>query len=327
MGCLALVVSACGDRTGLLLPVSMDGPDADTDSMPMSEAGPGSPDGTTGDDDSPDEQTRDDSSGIEAGCPSPECDDGIACTKDECDIATRTCLHTPQNGLCPVGFVCDLALGCSAGAYASSGATLYTANLPSASIQNVGSTSLTGTGTSIDLFDLALAPDGTLYGVDATSVLYTIDTSTGEVTPIPVHPYLGATLNALDAAPDGTLYAAGLNLLYAYDLSSHTLNQLATYPPGLASSGDLASLGGKLFATANNGQAMSNDVLLVIDLATLSMTVLGSTGFPCIYGLAAQGTSLFGFTCNGQVLSLDTTSGQGTLLGTPGQAFFGASAR
>ncbi len=70
-----------------------------------------------------------------------------------------------------------------------------------------------------------------------------------------------------------------------------------------------------------------SDVLLAIDLATLQVKVVGSTGYSCIYGLAAHGAALFGFTCNGQVLALDTTTGRGTLLATPGPAFYGASTR
>jgi hypothetical protein len=70
-----------------------------------------------------------------------------------------------------------------------------------------------------------------------------------------------------------------------------------------------------------------SDVLLAIDLSTKNVHVVGVTGFSCIYGLAAYGTTLFGFTCNGQVLDLDPATGLGTLLATPGEAFYGASAR
>jgi hypothetical protein len=225
--------------------------------------------------------------------------------------------------LCPVSFFCDPTLGCTAGAYANGQGTLYATELPSGLTRSVGSTSFNG--TPVDLFDIALAPDGTLYGIDPVSVLYTIEPSTGDLTAF--HLNNDANLNALDAAPDGTLYAAAATEVFTIDLSTHTLKPFASYPTGLASSGDLAILGGQLFATVSNGQPMSNDVLLVMDLATRTTTVLGSTGFPCVYGLAAQGMSLFGFTCNGQVLRLDTTSGQGTLLATPGQVFFGASSR
>jgi hypothetical protein len=62
-------------------------------------------------------------------------------------------------------------------------------------------------------------------------------------------------------------------------------------------------------------------------MATRSVTVVGPTGFGSIYGLAARGMSLFGFTASGQILSLDTMTGKGTLLATPGPGFYGASTR
>jgi hypothetical protein len=47
-----------------------------------------------------------------------------------------------------------------------------------------------------------------------------------------------------------------------------------------------------------------------------------------VWGLAAYGATLFGFTCSGQVLGIDPTNGTATVLTTsPGEMFFGASER
>jgi outer membrane protein assembly factor BamB len=208
-------------------------------------------------------------------------------------------------------------LGCTAGAYAVSPSALYTADLPSGTIQTVGS-------TSIEMFDIALAPSGILYGVDGVSNLYVLDATTASARMIAP---LGLTVNGLEAAPDGTLYGAGISgELYAVDPTTGKLTPLVPYPPGYGPSGDLASVEGTLFGTAA-GPAVNDDVLVAFDLATRNATIVGSTGFSCIYGLAAHGASLFGFTCIGQILSLDTATGRGTLLATPGPTFYGASAR
>ncbi len=174
-----------------------------------------------------------------AGCTDAACDDGIDCTLDRCDLTTMTCLHTPRSSLCPAGFVCDLALGCTAGAFAVSTTTLYSANLPSGAITSVGPTGVT-------MFDVALEPDGTLYGVDSLAGLWTIDTNTGAATRVAM---VGEQLNALDAAPDGFLYAAGGPNVYSVDPKTGAQTFLLTYPDGYASSGDVAMMQGMLMAT------------------------------------------------------------------------------
>jgi hypothetical protein len=245
------------------------------------------------------------------------CSDGISCTLDRCDPETGMCSHTPDSTLCPVGFVCDPSLGCTAGAYADSPTTLYAANLPSASVAVVGPTAVT-------MFDIALEPDGTLYGVGSNSALYTIDKVTASAKVVFM---LAGQLNALDAAPDGTLYAAGGSTVYTINPSTGAQTFFLAYPAGYTSSGDLAIMpGGVMLATAT-GPRGTSDSLLSIDMATRSVTVVGPTGFGSIWGLAARGTSLFGFTAAGQILSLDTATGEGTLLATPGPNFYGASTR
>ena len=50
-------------------------------------------------------------------------------------------------------------------------------------------------------------------------------------------------------------------------------------------------------------------------------------GFTCIWGLAAYGPTLYGLTCEGRILSIDTTTGKGAQLNKVSTAFWGASAR
>ncbi len=243
------------------------------------------------------------------------CDDGIACTHDSCDEAMMSCAHVPDDSLCPVGFACDAMLGCVARGFAETDSDLFAVRLPQ------GTTSLLGaTGSTID--DIALHPNGTLYGVGVGG-LYTVDPSMGAATLIVAEP---VALNALDAAPDGTLYGAGGSTLYTIDPGTGALATVLSYPADYTSSGDLAIMGGTLLATVTNGGTY--DDLLAIDLASGSSTIVGTTGFFCVWGLAAYGTTLFGFTCQGEVLGIDPMTGAGTSLTTsPGSRFFGASER
>jgi hypothetical protein len=52
----------------------------------------------------------------ESGCAfaGNSCDDGIACTIDTCDTETQSCVHTPDNSLCPAGDFCEGAGVCDA---------------------------------------------------------------------------------------------------------------------------------------------------------------------------------------------------------------------
>ena len=108
------------------------------------------------------------------------------------------------------------------------------------------------------------------------------------------------------------------------DEGKKSCHHVASYPQGTESSGDLAWVGSRLVASAlTNG----NDELVEFDVANKSSKVVGSTGFTCIWGLAAFGTTLYGLTCQGLVLSIDTTSGQATQLNASTATFWGASAR
>ncbi|MCC6644266.1 MAG: putative metal-binding motif-containing protein [Polyangiaceae bacterium] len=63
--------------------------------------------------------------GVDAGGPpcstALDCDDGLACTRDECDPVSRRCARTPDHALCSNGVTCDgvercdLEVGCRAG--------------------------------------------------------------------------------------------------------------------------------------------------------------------------------------------------------------------
>lgn len=243
-----------------------------------------------------------------------ECADGIACTKDTCDKRTRTCDHAPDDTQCPLSYGCDPSLGCQARALASAPDGLYEVKVPS------GATRLIGT-TSPALTDLALAPDRAVYAVSSTG-FFRVDSSNAAMTLL--GPVQGA-LNALDVSPEGTLYGAGDATVYEVDPATGAATPFAAFPPSLTSSGDLAFFQGRLLATAKG--AFASDALVEFDRKTTAARILGDTGYTCIYGLAAFGPTLYGLTCNGYIVTLDTTTGKGTLVTKTNLRFYGATAR
>ena len=243
-----------------------------------------------------------------------DCKDAVACTVDACDEGQQACTHTPNDALCPISHTCDLVLGCQARALAHDSTTLYDIRIPSGQVKAIGS-------TGSQLTDIALHPSNVLYGLGFGS-LYVVNQSTGLAT---LSKFIGAgSLNGADAAPNGTLYVAGGNSLFTLDPSTGVSLFVMSFPNGGSSSGDLAFVGNRLLATASGG---GTDNLVEFDLASHTAKVLGPVGFTCIWGLAAYGPTLYGLTCEGRILFIDTTSGKGTQLNKVSTAFWGASAR
>jgi hypothetical protein len=107
---VALVAIGCGGRTGLLVPDEQYGP------------GPGELDGGVVDSAIEDSALVD--SGVDApltdvGCKTDlECDDGVSCTRDVCDLAAGRCRNIPDDLVCDDKLWCngeercDVARGC-----------------------------------------------------------------------------------------------------------------------------------------------------------------------------------------------------------------------
>jgi hypothetical protein len=322
-----LVAAGCGARTAALDILPAEGPDASNDAPSATEsgtdAGVDSPEevGTEADlDTSPEtlDVAEEPAPDGQACTSSAQCNDGIPCVTGTCDLAIGQCVYMPNSTLCPTGFVCEIPLGCTAGGYAVSDSTLYSFEVPSGALASIGP-------TGASMYDIALHPNGTLYGVDSVGGLYTIDVTTGNATLL-VSLSGDSDANALEATPDGTLYGATEEgELFTIDPQTGVTTDVLTYPDDLTSSGDLAAIGSLLYASASG--TGSSDELLVIDPASGSASVVGSIGFQCVYGLASYAKSLFGFTCGGDIVSIDTTTGAGTVVATGGPEYYGASAR
>src|SRR5262249_7030931 len=138
-----------------------------------------------------------------------------------------------------------------------------------------GKVAIRGTMARV-MFDIAFDPAGALYGVDARSTLYRIDPTNAATTRVgPV----GAAINALVFAPDGTLYGAGRSL-YRIDPATGAGTRIGSFH-GLRSAGDLAFDGaGKLYLSTTTNR------LARVDPVSGSAAVIGPIGFRRIFGLA-----------------------------------------
>lgn len=245
------------------------------------------------------------------------CGDGVSCTVDVCDDARAACVSTPDASLCPISHRCDAVRGCQARALAHDPSFLYEIDLPSGDLNLLAP-------LPVGLTDLALNPDGNLYG-PADGALYRVDYDAGTADRVVDVP---GTFNALDFSPTGGLYGAVDDRVVEIDVVRGTVRTVARFPPMLITSGDLAFVGSRLFATTTrDASATSPDVLVEVDLTTGTSRVVNSVGHRCVWGLAPLGDTLYGLTCEGLLLRIDTTTARGEVLRTGSARFYGAGAR
>ena len=203
--------------------------------------------------------------------------------------------------------------------YAHSDHVLYTINLQTQSLVTVGDF-----GSSDVMTDLAVAPSGTIYVV-SYSALYTASAVDGHVTKVGSLSACGQKGVALTTTSDGRMWVADyMGAICEIDLSGGTP---VVKPPvmlqgGYALSGDMVGIGnGTVFGSAYklaDAATQTDNILVTVDVATGAVTRLGATGFPRLYGVAFQQDKVFGFTHDGsgRVVTIDTTTGAGTMFGT-----------
>ena len=209
--------------------------------------------------------------------------------------------------------------------YAHSDHVLYAVDLTNHMLTTVGP--FQPTGTQDTMTDLAVRADGTIYTVSHTT-LYTADPSDGHVTRVASLGSCGTETVALSFGPDGTLYAGDYQGAFCHiDVSTSPprVTQTLMLSGGYALSGDLVVVAdGTMYGTVyrlgdpSTGGTQTNNLLAQINPSTAAVTVLGSTGYPKLFGVAYQLGEVFGFTHDGSgdVVTIDHTSGVGTLFGT-----------
>lgn len=216
--------------------------------------------------------------------------------------------------------------------YAHSDTVLYTVDLVNKKLDTVGNFNAPnitiGSSTKPDpITDLAVAPNGTIYVVSEQS-LYTASATDGHVTKVGSLSACGQRGVALTTTSDGRIWIGDyLGAICQIDISGGTpvVKAPVMMQGGLALSGDMVGVGnGKVFGTAyrlsdGSGQGTQNNNLLVtVDVTTGAVQQIGSSGYPKLFGVAAQNGKVFGFTHDGtgRVVTIDTTSGQGAMFNT-----------
>ena len=172
--------------------------------------------------------------------------------------------------------------------------------------------------------DLAVAPNNTIYVISATA-LYTASASDGHVTKLGSLSACGSRGVALTTTANGDLWMGDFKgKLCKIDISGATpvVGAAVTMSGGMALAGDFVGIGdGTIFGTAYNlsdASTQNNNSLVKIDVTTGTVTMIGPTGFPKLFGTSFQNNVVFGFTHDGtgHVVTIDRTTGVGTLYAT-----------
>jgi hypothetical protein len=303
----------------------------------------------------------------DTGCATDlECDDGIACTDDRCDLSVGLCRHAALDVRCDDGLFCtgvercDLVKGCVTTPRSCADSISCTHDLCDETTDSCAHDP-----------DDALCPVShvcdPMLGCQARAIahsqtdLYEIRLPSGIVKKIGP-----TTMNLTDVAlqPDGTFYGIDFASICALDIKTGACSG-AKVPV----SGDIVGLDsapdGRLFAAGDTkvftidpktgaetavatlpmgllasgdiafvGSRMlitarggGSDILVEIDPKTGAGKSLGNVGYSCVWGLAGYGPTLYGLTCEGRVLRIDPVTGKGTQLTKVDVKFWGATAR
>ncbi len=209
--------------------------------------------------------------------------------------------------------------------YVQTADTLYTIDDVSFELTEIGTFQNGGD----DITDIAVTPNGTLYGISNTT-LYTIDKDTGEAA---WQAELGesATNVGLTFLPDGTLLATDQDGgVRQIDPINGNVTERGSFGGGYATAGDLVAVAdGTMYAISDEGpygNEQDDNLLLTINTDTGAyIEEIGPIGYGGVFGCAYDNGHVYAFTRDGLVIEIDRNTGAGTLKRTyDGTAFWGA---
>ncbi|MBA3499497.1 MAG: hypothetical protein M4D80_20155 [Myxococcota bacterium] len=238
---------------------------------------------------------------------------------DGTDAGTSDADNTPPPDAAVMTFV-----------YAHTSSQLYKVDPDTLGVTLVGNFTFVGGGGD-QITDLAIDQTGLMIGISFTSV-YRIDPATAACTRLSED--LTATFNGLSFVPASEIGQTGPDILVATRNANGVVSRIdpttgnATQVGNMgafSSSGDLVSIAGfGTVQTADNGA--SPDRLVRLAPSSFAASPIGNNiGYGDIWGIAYWKGKIFGFTEAGQFITIDPTSGVGTLVQGNGPRWWGAA--
>lgn len=205
--------------------------------------------------------------------------------------------------------------------YAHTATDLYTIDDQDFALNSIGAF-----GNGDDITDLAVTPDGTLYGISNTK-LYTIDRATGAATYAADVP--GLSNVGLTFLRDGTLLATDKDGgVRRIDPSTGLVTEIGAFGSGYATAGDLVAVAdGTMFAISDDGPSgdeYDNNLLITVDTDSGVGSPIGQIGYGGVFGCAYANGKVYAFARTGEIIEIDRMTGQGTLVKSYPVEFWGA---
>jgi hypothetical protein len=213
--------------------------------------------------------------------------------------------------------------------YAHTSSQLYKVDPETLAVTLVGN--FTFSGGSDQITDIAIDKTGMMIGISFTSV-YRIDPSNAACTRLSQN--ITESFNGLSFVPASEIGQTGPDILVA---TRNTSGEVSRIDPATgnvspignmgsySSSGDLVSVAGLgTMQTADGGA--SPDRLVKLAPSSFAASPVGTNiGYTDIWGVAYWKNKIFGFTEAGQFITIDPTTGVGTLVQGNGPHWWGAA--
>ncbi|MDX2087335.1 MAG: hypothetical protein SFX73_05775 [Kofleriaceae bacterium] len=212
--------------------------------------------------------------------------------------------------------------------YAHTSTKLYRVDPESLAITEIGT--FGWSNGPDEMTDLAIDKEGRMIGVSFDSV-YRVDPTTAAVTRLTAN--LSGDFNGLSFVPAAMVGGTGDDVLVGtrntdgmvFRIDPMTGAATAIGNMGsFASSGDLVAVANFTVMTADNGS--SSDRLVRLAPTTFAASPIGTNiGYAEIWGVAYWKDKIFGFTSGGQFVTIDPTTGLGTVVQSNGPKWWGAA--
>ena len=211
--------------------------------------------------------------------------------------------------------------------YANTADTLFAIDPRRLTVQRIADFGWPNDGRNHEMTDIAVNAQDQLWGITFNAI-YRVETATARCTF--VAPFEGTNFNGLSFLPGSELDGAEILVatnrtggVFQVDTVTGATRLRGSYGGGLGSSGDIVSVeGAGTFATAVRG--FNEEVLVRVDPTNGAARVLGVTGQGSTWGLAYWRQRLFGFTADGNFLTLDINTGAATVITNTGRPWWGA---
>lgn len=213
--------------------------------------------------------------------------------------------------------------------YAHTASELYRVDPDTLAISRVGN--FAWSNGSDEMTDIAIDKSGVMIGISYTAV-YRVNATTAAATRLSTG--LSGQFNGLSFVPAAMLGQTGDDVLVGTRNADGIVFRIdrmtgASTPignmGGFSSSGDLVAVTNfGTVQTAENGFAA--DRLVRLAPQTFAASPVGSDiGFSDIWGIAFWKSKIFGFTSGGEFVTINPTTGVGTLVQANGPAWWGAA--